>query len=64
MRLDKIVLKAFLKTLAAALLLLAIMVGVLAVAFPHTMMEMTYSLGMDKASVSFAVTSYNVSVVS
>ncbi len=58
MRLDKIVLKAFLKTFAAALLLLAIMVGVLAVAFPHTMMEMTYSLGMDKASVSFAVTSY------
>lgn len=58
MRLDKIVLKAFLKTLAAALLLLAIMVGVLAVAFPHTMMELTYSLGMDKASVSFSVTSY------
>ena len=58
MRLDKIIVKAFLKTLTAALVLLIILFGVLAVAFPHTMMDLTYSLGMDKASVSFSLTSY------
>lgn len=58
MRLDKIIVKAFLKTLAAALALLCILFAVLAIAFPHTMMDFTYSLGMDKASVSFAITSY------
>lgn len=58
MRLDKIIVKAFLKTLASALVLLGILFGVLAIAFPHTMMDFTYSLGMDKASVSFSITSY------
>ncbi len=58
MRLDKIIMKAFLKTLAAALILLGILFGVLAIAFPHTMMDFTYSMGMDKVSVSFSITSY------
>ena len=58
MRLDKIICKAFLKTLVAAVTLLVLLVGLLSLAFPQTMREITYSLGMDKASVSFALVSY------
>ena len=58
MRLDKIILKAFLQTLAAALLLMGISLGVVCLAFPQTMMDVTYSMGMDEASVNYALTSY------
>lgn len=58
MRWNKIILKAFLQTLAAALLLMGISLGVVCLAFPQTMMDVTYSLGMDGASVNFALTSY------
>ena len=58
MRLNKIILKAFLQTLAAALLLMGISLGVVCLAFPQTMMDVTYSMGMDEASVHFALTSY------
>ena len=58
MRLDKIILKAFLQTFAAALLLMGISLGVVCLAFPQTMMDATYSLGMDGASIDFAITSY------
>lgn len=58
MRLDKIILKAFLQTFAAALLLMGISLGVVCLAFPQTMMDVTYSMGMDGASVDFALTSY------
>lgn len=58
MRLDKIIFKAFLKTLAAAAVLVALLIGLLSLAFPQTMMEITYSLGMDKTSVKFSLLSY------
>ena len=58
MRLNKIILKAFLQTLAAALLLMGISLGVVCLAFPQTMMDVTYSMGMDEASVNYALTSY------
>ncbi|MBQ2740433.1 MAG: hypothetical protein IJF39_02285 [Clostridia bacterium] len=58
MRWNKIILKAFLQTLAAALLLMGISLGVVCLAFPQTMMDITYSMGMDEASVNFALTSY------
>ena len=55
MRIDKIILKAFLQTFAAVLLLLGVMFGVLSAAFPQTMMQMTYDMGMDRYSVNFSV---------
>ncbi len=58
MRLDKIILKAFLQTFVAALLLMGISLGVVCLAFPQTMMDVTYSMGMDESSVNFALTSY------
>lgn len=58
MRLNKIILRAFLQTLAAALLLMGISIGVVCLAFPQTMMDVTYSMGLDEASVDFALTSY------
>lgn len=58
MRLNKIILKAFLQTFAAVLVLLGILFGVLCLGFPQTMMDMTYSLGMDGASVDYAITAY------
>ena len=58
MRWNKIIIKAFLQTLAAALLLMGIALGVVCLAFPQTMMDVTYSMGMDEASVDFALTSY------
>ncbi len=57
-RVDRIIVRAVISTFAAAMTLLAIMFGVLALAFPQTMMDLTYSLGMDKACVNYAVTSY------
>ena len=58
MRLEKSICKAFLKTLAAAVMLLVLLISLLSLAFPQTMMEITYSLGMDKTSVRFALVSY------
>ena len=58
MRLDKIIWRAAWKTLAAVAALFAIMVCVLVAFFPHTVMDLTDSLGMDKLSVKFAITSY------
>ncbi len=58
MRLNKIILRAFLQTFFAALLLMGISLGVVCLAFPQTMMDVTYSMGMDGASVDFALTSY------
>ena len=57
-RVDRIIVRAVLSTLAAVTLLVALMFGVLALAFPQTMMDFTYSLGMDKACVKYSVTSY------
>ena len=60
MRVDKIILKAFLQTFAAVLLLLGVMFGVLSAAFPQTMMQMTYDMGMDRSSVNFSVYAYKM----
>lgn len=57
-RIDKIIVRAAISTFAAAVMLIAILFGVLALAFPQTMMDLTYSLGMDKACVNYAITSY------
>ena len=57
-RVDRIIVKSVISTVAAALTLLVILFGVLVLAFPHTMMDLTYSLGMDKACVNYSVKSY------
>ncbi|MBQ8375239.1 MAG: hypothetical protein IJX98_06700 [Clostridia bacterium] len=59
MRLDKVILKAALSTLAAILALLAAMILLLSFAFPQTMTGITYSMGMDSLSVHFATDAYN-----
>lgn len=58
MRVDKVIARAALSTVAAILLLCAIMIATLCFAFPQTMMKFTYDLGMDGASVKFATTAY------
>lgn len=59
MRVDKVILKAFLSTLAAIVLLFAFMFGVLAAAFPSTMMELAYDFGKDESSIRYAERAYN-----
>lgn len=61
MRLDKVIVKAALSTLGAILVLLIIMLGALSLIFPQTMMEFTYTLGMDGACIHFANRSYDAS---
>ncbi len=58
MSVDKVILRAFLSTLAAIGVLLVFMVGALCAVFPSTMMEMTYDLGMESASIHFAERAY------
>ena len=55
---DKVVKSAALSTLAAVGLLLAFMLSALSLIFPSTLMKMSYKLGMDKSSISFATTAY------
>lgn len=57
-RIDKMIARAAISTLAAISILIVVLFGVLALAFPQTMMDLTYSLGMDKACVNYALTSY------
>ncbi len=61
MSVDKVILRAFLSTLAAIGVLLVFMVGALCAVFPSTMMEMTYDLGMESASIHFAERAYDSS---
>lgn len=56
---DKIILKSILNTLLAILILFVFMFGMLIAFFPSTMMGITYSFGMDGASIYFAERSYN-----
>ena len=58
MGVDKIVLRAILSTLAAVALLFVFMISALVFIYPATMMEITYDLGMDSASIDFAETAY------
>ena len=58
MRIDKLIWKTVVSTLIATLVLLTAMFGILSLFFPQTMMKITYSMGMDKASVDFSATAY------
>ena len=58
MRMDKLIWKTVISTLVSALVLLFAMFGILSLFFPQTMMKITYTMGMDKASVNFSATAY------
>ncbi len=59
MRVDKVILRAALSTLAAIAALLAAMTLALCFIFPSTMMRITYDLGMDGASIRYANRAYS-----
>ena len=61
MRVDKVILRAVLSTLAAIVILIAFMVLALCFIFPSTMMQITYDLGMDGASIRNARRAYKYS---
>ncbi len=58
MGVDKVILRAFLSTLAAIATLLLLMILSLCAIFPSTMMELTYSFGMESLSIRFAERAY------
>ncbi len=58
MGVEKIILKSFLSTLLAVVCLIAGMALVLVAAFPSTLMELSYALGMDASSVWYAKRAY------
>lgn len=58
MRVDKVILRAALSTLAAAVILFACMLGALSLFYPSTMMQITYDLGMDASAVHHATRAY------
>ena len=59
MRIDKVILRAALSTLAAIAALLAVMILALCFIFPSTMMRITYDMGMDGASIRYAKRAYD-----
>ena len=59
MRVDKVILRAALSTLAAIAALLAVMLLALCFIFPSTMMHITYDLGLDGASIRYAKRAYD-----
>lgn len=59
MRIDRVVLRAVLSTLAAIFVLFSFMLLALCFIYPSTMMNVTYDLGMDNASVKYAMRAYN-----
>ncbi len=58
MRTDKVILRSFLTTLLAIALLFGTMLLILCFIFPASMMEITYDLGMNKASLKYAERAY------
>ena len=58
MGVDKVILRAFLSTLAAIAILLVFMFSALTIIYPQTMMEITYNMGMESSSIHFAERSY------
>ena len=58
MSVEKIILRSFLSALMAIVILLVFMVGMLVGCFPETMINVSYDMGMEKASVWFAERSY------
>lgn len=59
MRADKVIVRAVLSTLAAVFVLLVSMFAALAFLFPSTLMQITYDMGMDGASIRYAARSYD-----
>ena len=59
MRVDKVILRAAVSTLAAIAALLAVMLLALCFIFPSTMMRITYDMGMDGASIRYAKRAYD-----
>lgn len=59
MRVNKVVLKAVLSTAAAIFILLVVMFAALAFIYPSTMMQFTYDLGMESASIRYARRAYS-----
>ena len=58
MGLDKVILRAFLTTLAAICALIAFTILGLCALFPSTSMELTYDMGMSKSCIHFAERAY------
>ena len=58
MSVDKVILRAFLSTLLAIVILLSFMFLALIAIFPQTMMEITYNMGMESSSIYFAEDAY------
>lgn len=58
MRTDKVIWRSILTTLLAIALLFGTLLFILCVIFPASMMEITYDLGMNKASVKYAERAY------
>lgn len=58
MSVDKVILRAFLSTLAAIALLFVFLFVSLIGFFPSTMMEITYDLGMEESSIKYAERAY------
>jgi hypothetical protein len=59
MRVDKVILRAALSSFAAIATLIGIMIFVLVYLFPATMMNITYDMGFDNASIACAKRSYH-----
>ncbi len=58
MGVDKVIVRAALSTLAAIGILFVFMIVSLCAVFPSTMMQMTYNIGMESASIHFAERAY------
>lgn len=58
MRVDKVIIRAVLSTLAAAVVLFAFVTLALCFIFPSTMMELTFRADMNDASVKYAKRAY------
>ncbi len=58
MGVDKVILRAFLSTLAAIAVLFVFMGLALCAFFPSTMMEVAYGMGMETSSIHFAERAY------
>lgn len=61
MHVDRIILRATLTTVAVVLMLCAFMTLALCFVFPSTMMQLTYDVGMNAASVKYAQRAYDYS---
>lgn len=58
MRIDRVILRAVLSTLAAVAVLCFVMIFALCLLYPSTVMQLTYDLGMDETSVKYAIRAY------